>query len=120
MDQDATWELGPSPGDFVLDGDPALPSPKRGTAPPIFGPYPLRPNGCIDQDATWYGGRPGPGRLCVKWGPSPTPNFRPMFIIVIVISLEHCTMHSRYWFVQVQVQIQILVFYAFYFLEIKV
>jgi len=28
-----------------------------------------------------------------------------------VISLEHCTMHSRYWFVQVQV----LVFYAFYF-----
>ena len=38
-------------------------------------------------------------------------NFRPMFIIDIVISLEHCTMHSRYWFVQVQV----LVFYAFYF-----
>ena len=28
-------------------------------------------------------------------------NFRPMFLIVIVISLEHCTMHSRYWFVQV-------------------
>ena len=23
-------------------------------------------------------------------------NFRLMFIIVIVISLEHCTMHSRY------------------------
>ena len=40
-------------------------------------------------------------------------NFRPMFIIVIVISLEHCTMHSPYWFVQVQVQV--LVFYAFYF-----
>jgi len=36
-----------------------------------------------------------------------------MFIIVIVISLEHCTTHSRYWFVQVQVQV--LVFYAFYF-----
>jgi len=31
--------------------------------------------------------------------------FRPMFIIVTVISLEHCTMHSRYWFVQVQVQV---------------
>jgi len=26
-----------------------------------------------------------------------------MFIIVIVISLEHCTKHSRYWFIQVQV-----------------
>ena len=34
-----------------------------------------------------------------------------MFIIVIVISLEHCTMHSRYWFVQVQV----LRLYTFYF-----
>ena len=58
-------EVGLSPGDFVLDGDPT--------------------------------------RL----------NFRPMFIIVIVISLEHGTMHSRYWFVQVQVQV--LVFYVFYF-----
>jgi len=29
------------------------------------------------------------------WGPSPL-NFRPMFITVIVILLEHCTMHSRY------------------------
>jgi len=54
-------EVGLSPEDFVLDGDPA----------------PL--------------------------------NFRPMFIIVIVMSLEHCTGVRRYWFVQVQV------FYAFYF-----
>ena len=30
-------------------------------------------------------------------------NFRHMFIIATVISLEHCTMHSRYWFIQVQV-----------------
>jgi len=59
-------ELGLSPEDFVLDGDPA----------------PL--------------------------------NFRPMFIIIVImISLEHCTMHSRYWFVQIQVQV--LVFHAFYF-----
>ena len=58
-------EVGLSPGDFVLDGDPVA------------------------------------------------VNFRPMFIILIVISLEHCTMHSRYWFIQVQVQV--LVFYAFYF-----
>jgi len=34
----------------------------------------------------------------------PAPlNFQPMFIIVIVISLEHCTGVRRYWFVQVQV-----------------
>ena len=32
------------------------------------------------------------------------PNFRPMFIIVIVISLEHCTGLSRYWIIQVQVK----------------
>ena len=29
-------------------------------------------------------------------GTQPPLNFRPMFIIVIVISLEHCAMHSRY------------------------
>jgi len=38
--------------------------------PPIFGPRLLWPNGCIDQDATWYGGSPRPWRLCVRWGPS--------------------------------------------------
>ena len=29
-------------------------------------PYLLRPNGCMDQHATWYGGRPRPRRLCVR------------------------------------------------------
>ena len=63
-------ELGLSPGDFVLDGDPAPPSPK-GHRPPIFGLYLLRPNGCIDQDATWYGAKPQPRRLCVRRDPAP-------------------------------------------------
>jgi len=52
-------EVGLSPGDFVLNGDPA--PPKKGAEPPIFGLRLLWPNGCIDQvdqDATWYGGRP--------------------------------------------------------------
>ena len=48
-----------------------------------------------------YGLSPGD---CVRWGPGPL-NFRPMFIIAIVISLEHCTGVRRYWFVQVQVQV---------------
>jgi len=52
----------------------------------------------------------GPGHIVLDGDPAPL-NFRPMFITVIVISLEHCTMHSRYRFVQVQV----LVFYAWYF-----
>jgi len=46
----------------------------KGAQPPIFGPYLLRPNGCMDQDVTWYGARPRPRRLCVRWGPrSPSP-----------------------------------------------
>ena len=63
--------VGLSPGDFVLDGDPA-PSPKR-AEPPIFGLCLLRPNGCRDQDATWYGVRPRSRRHCVRWGPSSPP-----------------------------------------------
>ena len=27
----------------------------------------------MHQDATWYGGRPQPRGLCVRWGPSPVP-----------------------------------------------
>ena len=81
-------EVGLGPGDFVFHEDPA-PPPQRST-PPIVGPYPLQPNGCIDQDATWYGCRPQPRALCVRWrhspppqkgGGAPTPNFRPMFIV---------------------------------------
>jgi len=30
-------------------------------------------NGWMDQDATWYGGRPRPRRHCVRWGPSSPP-----------------------------------------------
>jgi len=83
-------QVGLGPGDFVLDGDPAPPPQKVGKVPSKekkFGPCLLSPNGCMDQDGTWYGGRPQPRRLCVKGGPSPLPkkgaeppNFRPMFI----------------------------------------
>jgi len=37
-----------------------------GTAPPIFGPCLLWPNGWMDQDATWYGGRSRPRPHCVS------------------------------------------------------
>jgi len=42
-------ELGLSPGDFVLHGDAALPSPKKRAEPPspVFGPCLLWSNGCI-------------------------------------------------------------------------
>jgi len=75
-------QVGLGPGHIVLDGDPA-PLPK-GAEPLNFRPiYLLWPNGWMDQDATWYGGRPRPRRLCVidgdpavsspKWGRSPPP-----------------------------------------------
>jgi len=63
-------DLGPS--HIVLDGDLA-PLPKKGAEPPIFGPYLLWPNGCMDQDATWYGGRPRLRRLCMRWEPRSLP-----------------------------------------------
>ena len=48
-----------------------LPLPKRGE-PPNF--RPMWPNGWMDQDSTWHGGRPQPRRLCVRRGPSPPPH----------------------------------------------
>ena len=67
-------EVGLSPGDLVvLDGDPAT-SQKGGRAPsPIFGPFLLWPNGWVHHDANWYGARPPPRGLCIRWGPSPPP-----------------------------------------------
>jgi len=75
-----------SPGYFVFDGDPA-PSPKRGGDPSsIFGPFLLWPNGCMDQDSTWYGGRPRPDDIVLggdpapptqKGGRAPSPIFGP-------------------------------------------
>jgi len=52
-------EVGLGPGDIVLDGDPA---PRGAQPPPIFGPYLLWRNGWMDQDPTWYEGRPRPRR----------------------------------------------------------
>jgi len=65
-------EVGLGTGHNVLDGDPA-PLPKKRAEPPILGPFLLWTNGWMHQDATWYGDRPQPRRLCVRWGPSPAP-----------------------------------------------
>jgi len=98
-------EVGLGPGDFVLDGYPTLPPQKRGRSPSQFSAHVY-----CGQKAGWIkivlsmeiGLSPGD---FVLNGDSARPlNFRPMFIIVIVISLEHCTGARRYWFVQVQVK----------------
>jgi len=93
IDQDATWYgARPQPRRLCVGWRPRSTLPKKGGKAPalIFDPFLLWPNGCMHQDATWYGGRPQAQSrgLCARWGPSPL-NFWPMFIIVIVISLEH-------------------------------
>ena len=76
----ATWFTGQarpettglSPGDFVLDGDPA-PS-------PIFGPFLLWPNGWMDEAGTWHGGSPQPGDFVLDGDPAPSPIFGPFLL----------------------------------------
>jgi len=55
-----------------------LPLPKKGAEPPPnFQPISiLWPNCWMHQDATRYGGRLQPRRVCVRWGPSPSPILR--------------------------------------------
>ena len=84
-------EVGLSPNDFVLDGDP-VPSPKRGRSPPVqFSAhvYCGQTAGCISMPlGTEVGLGPDdivldgdPLSLLPKWGRSPLPNFRPMSIV---------------------------------------
>ena len=40
---------------------------------PNFRSVLMWPNGCVDQDATWYDDRPRPGQHCVRCGPRFTP-----------------------------------------------
>jgi len=63
-------DVGLSPGDFLLDGDPA-PLPKKEAESPNF--RPMWPNGWMDQDGTRHGGRPWSSPHCARWGPSPAP-----------------------------------------------
>jgi len=41
--------------------------------PPIFGPCLLWPNGWMDQDGTWHGGRPLFSPHCARWRHSSPP-----------------------------------------------
>ena len=63
-------EVGFGPDDFVFDGDPARHRKKAHPPHPFLGPCLLWSNGWMDQDSTWYGGKPRTGRRCVRWGRS--------------------------------------------------
>jgi len=83
-------DLGPD--DIALDGDSAAPPPlqkgegEHSTLPRILA-HVLWPNGCMDQDATWYRDRPSRPRHIVLHGdPAPLkgaqqpPIFRPCLL----------------------------------------
>jgi len=98
-------EVDLGPGDIVLDGEPA--PPKRGIAP-TFRPCLLWPNGWLDQDATWYGGRPRLKPHCVRLGPSSPPtkkehsplHFWPISVVAkwspMSATVEHLFEVTRY------------------------
>jgi len=80
-------KIGLNPSEIVLDGDPA-PLPKKKSEPPISAHVYCGQNGCMDQDATCYGGRLRPRPHCVRCGPSSMhpqghspPNFGPCLIV---------------------------------------
>jgi len=70
-------EVDLGPGNIVLDGDPASP---KGHSPPSFGLCLLWPNGWMDRDATWYGGRPRPGYILLDGDPAPPLFFGPCLL----------------------------------------
>jgi len=58
-----SMEVGLGPGDCVRWGPSSSPEKAQ------FWPMSIMANGWMNQDATWYGGKP-PRRRCVKWGRS--------------------------------------------------
>jgi len=74
-------EVGLGPGDFVLYGDRTNPPQKGGGAPKIFDPCLLCPNGWMDQDGTWHGGRLSPGDFVLDRGPASSPKIFGPFLL---------------------------------------
>jgi len=67
------------------------PTPKGAEPHPIFGPQLLWPNGCMDQNATWYGDRPLATRHCVRCGPSyPSKKAHPPHPISQFLAHVYC------------------------------
>jgi len=63
----------------------------------VFGPCLLWPNGWMDEDATWYEGRPRPRPHCIRWvpalrktGTAAPPSFRPVSVVATVAHLSYC------------------------------
>jgi len=95
-------EIGLSPSDIVLDGDPA-PHPQKGVEPPIFGPCVLWPDGCMDQDGTWRRAIDlGPVHIVLDGDPAPLPqkgaeppNFRRISVVAKWLDGSRCHLVGR-------------------------
>jgi len=84
-------DLGLGPGDFCVRWGYRSPSPKRGWNPQISAHvYFGQTSGCIKMPLGMEVGL-SLGDFVLDGDPARPLNFWPMFIIVIVISLEHCT-----------------------------
>jgi len=95
MDQDGTWHgRGPWSRPHCARWGTGSPPPKRGQSPLQFSAhfYCRQTAGCtkinkMQQDATWYGGRPQPGDFVLDGDPSSPPlkvhssNFCPMSVV---------------------------------------
>ena len=68
-------EVGLGPGDCVMGTQLPLPK-KGGQGLHNFRTCVLWPNGCMDQDDTWHGGRPRHRPHCARWRPSSPPQKR--------------------------------------------
>jgi len=110
--QDVTWYgARPQPRRLCVSWGPRSTLHKKSRAPQFSAHfYCGQMDACIKMPLGMKVGF-NPGDFVLDGNLAHVQNFRPMFTIVIVTSLEHCTMHSRYWVIQVQV----LVFCAFYF-----
>ena len=60
----------------------------------------LWPNGLMDQDATWYGGRPRPRRHCIRWASSsPRKGYNTQLLRWAIIVIDNSTRRwASYWF----------------------
>jgi len=97
-------ELGLSPGDFVLDGDPALPPQKGGGAPKLFSAHVY-----CGETAGWikltlgmeaylspgYFVLDGDPALSPKRGRSPLPNFRQTSTVPKRLDASRCHLARR-------------------------
>jgi len=62
----------------------------------------LWPNGWMDQDETWHGGRSRPRPHCFRWGTQlplsrrgTAPNFRPMSVVTKWLDESRCHLVRR-------------------------